>query len=356
MKKYKINEIENKRILGRAIENVGKENDLCLLWGSSALEINVCAKEVWVCLEQNYDTFENWVSVEVNGFQISRFIAPKEATWICISRGLNPENQNLISIIKDTQPMADEAHHALFIKGIALDDDGVFMSIKPRPLSFEFIGDSITSGEGLAGGAFEQDWITQWFCSSKSYAATVSKEFNADFSVISQCGWGLCWGWDGNENTNLYSHYQNVCSLLRGDYHKTLGAQKEYDFSKQNDWVIINLGTNDNSALNIENSNKNIENFYETAKSFLHIIRNKNKNAKILWTLGMISLDKIPSVVQKAILNYKKESSDENVFYLQLDSMSDLEKNDKDRGSRGHPGQITHDAAAKKIIEFIKNN
>ena len=88
------------------------------------------------------------------------------------------EKENLISIIKDTQPMSEDILHELKITGIGLDDEGEFCELKPRSYKMEFIGDSITSGEGLAGKPDEMEWITQWFCASKTYAVQLAKKMN----------------------------------------------------------------------------------------------------------------------------------------------------------------------------------
>ena len=75
-----------------------------------------------------------------------------------------------------------------------------------------------------------------------------AKALNANMSAFSQCGWGICWGWDGNPDSNIAKHYDKVCSLLDGDLHKSLGSTEPYSFGQKMDYVILNLGTNDNSA------------------------------------------------------------------------------------------------------------
>ena len=49
-----------------------------------------------------------------------------------------------------------------------------------------------------------------------------------------------------------------------------------------------------------------------------------------------------------------KASSDMNVYPLELEGMDKLEKSDEDKGSRGHPGPLTHKKAAERIFNFIK--
>jgi len=365
MKTYKINEITNKRILGRNIAEAGKADSLNLFWGASALEFVVKAKEVWINVNSNFESAEPWMAVEINGAPVTRFMVLKDAAWICIARNLNPEKENLITIMKDTQPMTAEALHSLFINQVGLDDDGIFMPVPPRKLKIEFIGDSITSGEGLAGGIDEMDWIPEWFSSSKTYAVKTAKALNADWSMFSQSGWGICWAWDGNRNNAIPPYYNEVCSVMWGEYQEKLGVKQPFNFGTGSDYVVINLGTNDNGAFNQSawKDEKGVEYKLEIQKDgpvvgkgvydFLKVIRSKNPNAKIIWCWGMIKLDKIPSYIQEAVDSYKKDTGDSKVYTLELDPMEEVEITADDKGSRCHPGPKTHRLAAEKLIEFI---
>jgi len=373
MKTYKIDQIPYKKILGRNVKAAGQNEVLNLFWGASALEIKVKSSEVWVELSSDYDNLEIWIAIEVNGFQISRFMVEKEKKLYCIARNLNPEKENLISIIKDTQPMPDDVKHSLFIHSVGLSDSGEFCKIPDRKLKIEFIGDSITSGEGLAGVWDENEWITQWFRASKTYAMQVCKSLNADWNIMSQCGWGILWAWNGDRNSALPPHYENVCSIMKGDYENQLGVNEKYDFGSGSDYVVLNLGTNDNNAftmpawkdgagkeyeLHVDKNGRAIEAdgriISEAVKAFLKVIRKNNPEAKIIWTWGMMTLKAIPDFIQLGVDEYKAETKDSNVYTLELDSMDLVEKCNEDKGSRGHPGMVTHIAAAKKITQFIQ--
>lgn len=373
MNTAKINQIENKRILGRTVYT-GTEETLPLFWGAAALELNVKSAEVWARISGNWTTHEPWVAVEVNGYQTNRFMASKNPEWVCLARNLNAEKETLISIIKDTQAMAGDAEHVLFIHEIGLSESGEFCKIPERKLKIEFIGDSITSGEGLAGKPDEMDWISQWMCASKTYAWQTAKAMNADMSAFSQCGWGICWGWDGNIHNNMPEHYNKVCSLLNSEYQKELGTCNTYDFPVKNDFVVVNLGTNDNGAFSQpvwkdengkeyphamdENNVASVEDA-ELLKAgitaFLKNIREKNPESKIVWVWGMIRLKTVPPILQEAVSEYKKETGDYQVYALELSAMEDVEKTEEDKGSRGHPGPKTHRLAAEKLTAFLQS-
>ncbi len=361
MKNYKINEIKNMRLLGRNVAGgICKDGAVRLFWAGAALEFCVKAREVWAEIACNYDVQEIWLAVEINGYQITRFIAPKKSTWICLARNLNPDKENLISIIKDTQPMPGDVLHELKITGLRLDDNGDFCNIKPRSCKIEFIGDSITSGEGLAGAPDEMDWITQWMCASKTYARQLAKKMNADWSTISQCGWGLCWGWDGDVTSSIPMYYEQVCGVLSGEQQQAMGSCDAYAYGEGADYVILNLGTNDNSGFSSQDDGKGVDGVAGKAvisevKHFLGEIRRHNPKAKIIWTWGMLTINIVPELIKKGIKEYMGTAGDMNVYPLELESMDKIEKTDEDKGSRGHPGPLTHKKAAEKLYEFIKS-
>lgn len=373
MKFYKLNEIKNKRVLGRNVRDADKKDAVNLFWAASALEINVKSSEVWAEFQSDYRSNEPWASVFLNGARIARFMIEKDAPKkVCLARGLNPQNENVISVYKDTQPMPDDDLHSLKITKIAIDDDGIFCELKPTALKMEFIGDSITSGEGLAGFPNQQEWIPALFVGSESYAAQLARKFNADFSVFSQCGWGLCHSWDGNPNNNMPAHYEKICSVMKGEFQRDLGVFEYFDFKNGSDVVILNLGTNDESAffqpawkdektgaeykLTLENGKpcKKDEDFIvNSAKNFLNLIRNHNKNAQIIWCYGMMKLKIFPDCLKKAVEQWISETGDKKIRVLELDSMEDLEKTEEDKGSRGHPGKKVHKFAAQKLEKAI---
>lgn len=371
--KYQIYQIPNKNILGRNVKDaMTSKNPLTLFWSASGIEICTNASELWVQVSSDYSVNEIYLAVQISGYTIARFMAPKEKTWICVAKNLNPQEKNNISIIKDSQPSAFDPNHIVQIHQIAVTKNAEFFQVPKKDCFIEFIGDSITSGEGLCGRPEAPEWISSYISVSNNYAMQIAKIKNAEISIISQCGWGITRGWDSNIYSNIPSHYQNVCSIFNSPMQKELGSCQEYDFSKKADFVVVNLGTNDNSSFNnpwtdestgkvyqyqvnddgtvAESSKKEI---YEGIKKFLYQIRKNNPSAKILWVWGMLKLDKIPAILQNAMEDYKKESGDQNVFSLELDAMEDVENHLLDKGSRWHPGPKTHELAAKKISQNL---
>lgn len=369
---YKLNAIE-KRILGRTSSDCGNDDKpVPCFWSGSGMEFNVKAREVWVNVTADYAGNEIWMAVKINGVTVSRFSLERETRWICVAKNLNPENENIVTVIKDTQPMPGDPDHILLINKAGLSEGGTFCRLPERAMNIEFIGDSISSGEGLIGEKDEPDWISTWISVKDNYAMQTARHLNADYSILSQCGWGLVCGWDNNIYSNMPSYYEQVCGMLNGKQ-KSYGSCDSYSFSKKVDYVVLNLGTNDNSSfvqpawkdsdgkeykMRVEDGKPVFEDAQMivcAVKDFLSVIRKHNPSAKIIWTWGMIPLDIVPSLIWEGIGIYKKESGDNLVYTLELDSMNDVEKEPEDFGSRGHPGPKTHLLAAKKLTAFIKS-
>lgn len=374
MRTLKLNEISNLHICGRTA-GINKNGSLSLFWAGSGLELYVKTREVWVDIESSYDTSEVWLCTWINGRKISRFMAPMGKTSVCLCRNLNPDKENRILLMRDTQPMSGDQNQLLKINSVSVNDETEFLEVPEKKLKIEFVGDSITSGEGLAGNPSEMDWISQWISVSENYAVKTAFEVDADFNILSQCGWGVVSGWDNNATSVMPPNYTKICGLQNNPAQKAEGSQNEWDFSLfKPDYVFVNLGTNDAEAFNqpawkdpatgIEYKMRRDENkaplkedgekLSSAICNFLKLIREKNPSARICWLWGMISIGAVAEYIQKGVELYRKESGDGKIDTLILPSMEN-EKTDSDKGSRGHPGPLTHKLAVEKLVSYIKN-
>ena len=222
---------------------------ISLFWTGSGLEFNVKASELKLTIYSDYDQYESWISVFVNGEMLQRLMLPKGWYELNCFRGMNPEEVKNVRIMKEGQPFDSDKKQVL--KAVWADCDGVFLPAAERKLKLEFIGDSITSAEGCIGAKKDMDWIPMFFSASNSYSYLTAKKLDADYRVISQSGWGLCCSWDGNPKCNVPDYYEYICGILEGDVQIHAGAKELNDFNEwQPDFVIMNLGTNDFSAFN----------------------------------------------------------------------------------------------------------
>ena len=226
--------------------------------------------------------------------------------------------------------------------------------IKPTPnkdMLIEFIGDSITCGYGADDPVKEHNFSTKTEDVTKAYAYKTAAALNADYSMVSFSGYGIISG---------YTNDKKVSAQTVPQYYTKLGyswasngnftpANIDWDFSKrQPDVIVVNLGTNDDSYTKTD-SERQMEYCTEYVE-FLKLIREKNPDAKILCTLGVMG-DRLYEYVQLAALNYTEETGDTNISTMKFDVQSP----DDGYSADWHPSITTHDKAAEKLTAEIKS-
>jgi hypothetical protein len=364
LKRVPLDECDQVRVYGRTN---GDRNPLVLYWTASGIEMRVKASEVWVEVESTYNLYEPWVSVTMNDAFISRQMLPKGRYYIPLIRNMNGDQEKTIRLYKDVQAMSADDVHGLKLYSILLD--GEFVKLPEKSCKLEFIGDSITSGEGVIGAKEEQDWISMFFDSVHDYATLTAQALNADYHIISQSGWGVLTSWDNNPGCALPDYYDKLCGLSFGEVNHRQGADAPYDFSKWSaDVIVVNLGTNDGGAFNSPEyidpvtgkrtkqrlnpdgsmNQEDLGRFKEKCKQFLGVLRFHNPKSKILWAYGMLGTPMEASILQ-AIEEFKNEQGDEAVYYVRLP-----ENTEETVGSRCHPGVKNHQQAAETLTEKIR--
>jgi len=285
---------------------------------------------------------------------------------ICIFRGIDTDKTNNIRILRDSQAMPGDDNCFIQINSISFD--GEFLELPKSKYKLEFIGDSITSGEGLIGATSDRQWLPMFHSIIGHYSLLTANAINADYSILSQGGYGVIAGWDNNPNSVMPKYYEFVCGVLHGERNKAFGALDKYDFTSwQPDAVIINLGTNDNGAFHHEawvdpesgntyelrmNSdeiynNDDIEKFKSAIVDFLTVIRKNNPHAYIVWAYGMLGTPLWDFIVS-AVNKYAGDSGDTRLKALKLPCT-----NENSKGANGHPGRINHKEAADKLTLLL---
>ena len=362
MKEYRISDIENIVIHGRT----GSGRDpLVLFWTGSGVELNLRAAEAYLEVETDYDIFEQWVSVEVNGTVISRQMLPKGRSRVGLFRGMDAEKVTNVRVYKEVQPMSTDDANMLLVHSLLTD--GEIMPISERKTKIEFIGDSLTSGEGLNGAVGEIQWISQWFSSVKGYTRLVSKELCADYRVVSQSGWGVLSSWDNDPRNTLPRIYDHVCGVVSGERNMSFGAGEINDFAAwQPDIIFINLGANDIGAFNNPEwvgedgqrfkqrkepdgsyNKEDLARLTDAAESFLIKIRKYNPSAKICWIYGMLGYE-LFDCFDEAVSRCRA-AGDDNVFAKKISPAKD-----EDIGSREHPGERANIIAANEVAAIAR--
>ncbi|SDB53195.1 SGNH/GDSL hydrolase family protein [Butyrivibrio sp. INlla16] len=341
---YKVADIPHKKIWGRC-SSVADE--LILFWTGSGIELNVRAGHLYADIEAVYDVLEIWIDVFIDDQRIMHFPLLKGKHRYQLMNGFDSTHAASIRVVRSTQSMAESC--ASVVKISSFETDGEFVPVKERKFSLEFIGDSITSGEG-SFALSREEWMPTVFDHVSSYTYMTAKILDADYNIISQSGWGLFASWEGSCECSMQKIYPYVCAAQNCEESKALGCMEKWDFTDfETDAVIINLGTNDSSAMKLDiwDEDEFLEQFMTTGNTFLGDIRKNNPGAKIIWAYGMLGND-MEDVIRQIIDTYNKETGD-NVTYLRLPDCSDIHV-----GARLHPDPEGHRLAAKVLSEYLK--
>ena len=343
---FKLDDPEKMTVFGRA--SVSGEGT-ALFWTGSAIEFNIKASELYIEIECGYEERELMADIVLDGERSQKLILDNGIRKYTIFKGMDPAKPINVRVIRDTQCMPDDRQSYILLKSI--ETDGSLSEPDRYDINIEFIGDSITSGEGC-GLLKRVEWAPVVFDAVESYPYKTAKLLNARYDVVSQSGWGLYAAWDGDLTHVLPDLYEQVCCITKGEKSINLGAHDKYDFTRNDmDVVLINLGTNDSNALKTGKFEKDefIKAFEQKGIEFLKTVRRNNGACNIIWAYGMLG-DKMEPYIKEIIKEYIKETGDRRIEYLKL---SDCKG--KDLGARSHPTPAAHSKAAESIADFIRS-
>ncbi len=362
LKYVNITDVKYKNVMGRTNE---KLPFLPLFWTGSGVEINVTGSELWVDIEAGHDFHEPWIAVLLNDALMIRQRLSKGMNSICLFRSMMPEGVKNIKVIRETQAMPEDLSCYVLVKGFKTDGD--FKEVAQKPYRIEFIGDSITSGEGSYGAPCDVEWLTMYMSATVNYAVKTANRLNAEYSILSQCGWGVCSAWDNDIRHVMPNVYEKVCGSSIGGTNDAYGASEDYDFSSFcPNAIVVNLGTNDAAAfqnapfdvpgigpcklyLNEDGTYKK-EDALKVSKAvtdFLSMIRKNNPTSHIVWVYGMIGHD-LSDIIKKGVDDYIDATNDNNAAYLLVPDTPE-----EDKGAHGHPGAVSHEKMAILLSQYL---
>ncbi len=218
--------------------------------------------------------------------------------------------------------------------------DGEVVGAPRTPERFiEVIGDSISAGYGSLGKDVHPPWDQGCTFSLATesayvtYGALLGRALGAEVSIVARSGWGIYRDNQGNT--------QNVLPSL---FTRTLGTNDSptYDFARQPDAVIINLGTND-SALG--DPGKPYEDAYV---AFLKTVRQKYASAWIFLTIGPMTGEPLLSAMRAHLAQVVSASGDAKVVAVPLETQDSATT-----GCDYHPDIDEHQRMAKAMEPVI---
>lgn len=215
-----------------------------------------------------------------------------------------------------------------------------------KDLCIEFVGDSITCAYGVEGTSSSDPFKTTTENFMKSYAYLTAQKLDADYSAVCYSGYGIVSGYTSSGDKNADSLVPDCYTLIG----KPQDYAYEWDFSKrENDVVVINLGTNDINYVAADPDTRSQE-FIDGYVDFLGTIRENNPEAYIICTMGTMGGPEIYDLVAEAVIDYKDSTGDERIMSyhsvthnFQVDGI----------GSDWHPSAITQQNSAYVLSDKI---
>ncbi len=333
------------RLLGRMDLSV---RPVALDWTGSGLECTFRGSDLWAELEAPAFAPVMWMIVLADGAPVTRFPVEPGIRFYPLVLGMEPQNARVITLMKETQCMPDAPEATVLLHTLRLN--GELEELPEHSWKIEFIGDSLTSGEGSLAPRGNDEWITQWFSARGNYSWIACNELNAERRVLSQSGWGVCWDWEHNPDHTLTAHYEEIAGVLQGPAAEKRGCTKAYDFSAwQPDLVCIRLGTNDQNGMNMKNSFlQDRDQVVQGMLDLLRLVRKNNPNAKILWILP--SSDCHPELADEAV----RLAREEGMTGLWSFALPDY--HDEDMGARFHPNAEWNRKAGLLLAGYLREH
>lgn len=353
MKTYTIRNTKEIRLSGRYNPD---EPNFPLMWSSSSIDMKAEASQLEIEIECSYNSMAPYLSFTVDGVVSQNFVPLKGKHWYPVFLNL-AHCVHSVRIAKETQPFGGDWN--AFVSLCRVRTNGKLLPMEQPKMKIEFIGDSITSGEGCKGPVSFMEWVPMVFSSSDTYTKMTADALKAQFHVISQSGWGVLGAWDNNPSGSIPKIYEKVCGPVGSQ-----GAQKGYDFSFHPDKIVIALGTNDSGAMNnapytdpdtgivhkLTDSAEDQKRLENGALSFIRLLHDKNPNADLCWVL-FFDNGPVYDPISRAVQQAKEDGiSIEISVPLTLDGMKK-----QDMGSRSHPGLKAHQKISKALVKLLRN-
>lgn len=359
MQRYSVSDLQGKLVTyGRTFVEP-KENILYFNWSGSTVEFIFTGTHLNVSLRAACGYEMEGMPGDAN--------APKRPTWPWLGVFLDDMDMPIRKfeigspnetwmLIQTQQPqthrirltkLTENAKTTLGI--VAFTADGTFEPIqKPEKKRIEIVGDSITCGYGNKvkesnrhfHSADEDNW--------QAYGPMAARELGMEYSCVSisgitavkHTGWMMPWAME-----ELYDYTDKVCM-------DTLGMELQpWNFAENhNDYVVVNLGTNDCFAILFSPDASELGNFQKAYAAFIEQIRRDNgPDTQIICALGTMNYYLYSDIVQ-AVADYQQRTGDAKIHTLRFKPIHPFDG----LGADGHPSLETHAKMAGELAEFIR--
>ena len=331
------------RLMGRMD---AAQRPLALDWTGSGCEVQFRGSGLWAELEAPAASPVMWMIVLADGCPVTRFPVEPGCRFYPLLIGMEAEKERRVTLMKETQCMPDQPEATVLLRTLRMD--GELRALRPRKHKIEFIGDSLTSGEGALAPRDNDEWITPWFSAWGNYSWFACEALDAERRILSQSGWGVNWDWQHTEAHNMTDGYELVAGVLEGPAAEKRGCRKMNDFSAwQPDLVCIRLMTNDWNGIRERNSlEADREKAISGCERLIRKVRKNNPEAGIVWILP--GSDSHPELAAEAVARLRREGMDR----LRTFTLPDW--GPEDFGARAHPNAAWNRKAGGLLADFLK--
>jgi lysophospholipase L1-like esterase len=271
-------------------------------WSATGLVATVNGQKISVRL-QSEGTTVSFFQPLIDGTMGPRFQVPAGAAQTVILGSGLAAGDHTVELYRESEGMYGDSVFSGFVDG----------TVKGAPPGsgrlIEIVGDSISAGYGNLGAETHPPWDNTCTFSLdtesayQAYGSTMGRTLNAEVNIVARSGWGMYRDALGNTTGVLSSVYEN-----------TLGTQNasKWDFKRQADVVVINLGTNDSGP---GDPGQPYENAYV---AFLKRVRGHYPNAWIFLTIGPMTSDPLLTQMRGHIANVVAAAADAKVTAVDI--------------------------------------
>lgn len=332
------------RLLGRMDLS---QSPLCLDWTGAGLEFRHRGTDVWAELEAPEKAPVFYMIVLADGCPVCRFPVEPGIRFYPLILGMEAERERTVTLLKETQCMPDSP--AATIRLHSLRYEGELLDLPARDLRIEFIGDSLTSGEGSLAPCGNEEWITAWFSARGNYSWTACGMLNAERRVLSQSGYGVVWNYLHDETRNMSDGYTKIAGVLSGPEAEARGCGKDYDFSSwPADIVCIRLLSNDAGGMShLGSFERDRAPLVQGCLQLIRKVRRNNPGARIVWIKPDSGCH--PEVAEEAAALARQEGLQEIYTFALPDYRPE------ECGARNHPNAAWNQRAGELLGRFLKS-
>lgn len=259
-----------------------------------------------------------------------------------------PAQKHIVRILKLSEPRMS----SVGVGEIEIEAEKMPVPTLDKSKFVEFIGDSITCGYGVDTEHELCPFSTCTENATKAYAYLAAQELDVDYSLVSYSGHGLVSGWTPDANVpkkeELLPPYYEITTYSYNNFRGISPQETPWNFERQPDVIVINLGTNDFSYTQ-DNAEK-IAEYEKCYLDFLKQVRAKNPKAHIICSLGIMGDELFPAV-EHVVSTHIVNANDANISALHF-TPQDAERDGL--VSDFHPTFVTQKKAARTMADELK--